>query len=248
VSTTRVAVAVAGARPRVTTSVDGAGSGGRLQPRQVRADAGWARVALVADGALLLAGDTVRLVVQVDADARLELVEPSGTVAYAMRGGCARWEVRVRLGPGALLVWHGQPFVAAQGSDVQRTVAVELSAGALLAQRETLVLGRSGEGPGRLSTTTRVTLDGRPLLAEDLDLRPDRPRVGVLGDHRVVDTVSLLGVRAPEVEAAGTELALAGPGTLWRSLTREAHQSPLDPVWAQVGAWGRAWVRAAVSR
>ena len=46
-----------------------------------------ARVALVPEQAVLLAGDHVTVSVRVGAGAALEIVEPGGTVAYAMRGG-----------------------------------------------------------------------------------------------------------------------------------------------------------------
>ena len=73
----------------------------------------------------------------------LEIVEPGGTVAYAMRGRSARWDVTVEVDAGGTLVWHGEPFVVAEGADVTRTTSVELAAGASVSLRETLVLGRS---------------------------------------------------------------------------------------------------------
>ena len=80
------------------------------------------RVALVPEQAVLLAGDHVTVSVRVPAGRVLDIVEPGGTVAYAMRGGQARWDVTVEIEEGAGLVWHGQPFVVAAGADVRRTL------------------------------------------------------------------------------------------------------------------------------
>ncbi|MDQ1537044.1 MAG: urease accessory protein, partial [Actinomycetota bacterium] len=110
-----------------------------------------ARVALVAESALLLAGDLVEVDVSVGPFAELDLVEPSGTIAYDMRGGSASWRVRVRLAEGSRLRWQGKPFVLAQGAKVDRDVQIDLQTGATATLRETLVLGRSGEPGGRLT-------------------------------------------------------------------------------------------------
>jgi len=133
------------------------------------------------------------------------------------------------------LTWQGQTFVLSGGADVTREVRIELTTGSVAVLRETLVLGRTGEPGGRLLQTSRATLDGHPLLAEDLDLAPSQLRPGALGHCRVVDTVSILGRRAPGIPppAVGSHrLDLDGPGTLVRSLATEAHVGSLAPVWA----------------
>lgn len=137
---------------------------GALSPRVLSTGPGTARVALVATRALLLGGDRVRVEVHVGEGVELELVEVSGTVAYAGRGRSASWDVDVRVDAGGLLLWDAAPFVVADGADVERSTRVSLADGgargargvALL--RETLVLGRSGEEGGRLRTRTRVDL------------------------------------------------------------------------------------------
>ncbi|MBN0041888.1 urease accessory protein UreD [Cellulosimicrobium cellulans] len=137
---------------------------GALSPRVLSTGPGTARVALVATRALLLGGDRVRVEVRAGEGVELELVEVSGTVAYAGRGRSASWDVDVRVDAGGLLVWDALPFVVADGADVERSTRVSLADGgarhergvALL--RETLVLGRSGEVGGRLRSRTRVDL------------------------------------------------------------------------------------------
>ncbi|GAA4975945.1 urease accessory protein UreD [Kineococcus glutinatus] len=212
-----------------------------LAPRVLSTGAGGARVALVGARALLLGGDAVEVDVAVAAGCTLDLVEVAGTVAYDGRGAAASWSVRVSLGEGARLRWHGEPFVVSAGADVRRSLDVDLAAGAVACLRETLVLGRSGERGGRLLNRTRVRLAGRPLLVEDLDLRDAALRASpaVLGEARVVDAVSLLGARAEPPGEFGDVLQLAGPGTLARHLGGRAHDSPLPAVWRRWSAPAR---------
>ncbi|WP_432488061.1 urease accessory protein UreD [Kineococcus sp. SYSU DK018] len=205
---------------------------GALAPRLLSRSRGGARVALVGARALLLAGDDVTLDVVVGAGCALELVEVAGTVAFDQRGGpAASWCVRVRLGEGARLTWHGEPFVVADGATAERRTDVDLARGAVALLRETLVLGRTGERGGALLARTRAHLDGRPLLVEDLDLRDAALRASpaVLGTARCLDTVTLLGARPAGEEPDA--LHLQGPGALARSLTADAHASGLGTTW-----------------
>ena len=175
------------------------------------------RVALVPEQAVLLAGDHVTVAVRVGARQRLEVVEPGGTVAYAMRGRQARWDVRVEVEEGGSLVWHGEPFVVADGADVLRHLTLELGATSRVVLRETLVLGRSGEGPGRLVARTDVHRDGVPVLLEELDAA-----LG-LGSHRVLDQVLCLGSGC-----TADGLALESGDRLHRWLGAETHASPIS--------------------
>ena len=147
---------------------------------------------------------------------RLDLVEPGGTVAYDMRGGRARWDVVVELGDGAELAWHGEPFVCAAGSDVDRTTTVTLGDGAVCALRETLVLGRHGEPGGRLRQRFVS-----PMLSEDLEL--GHPML--LGGHRVLSSITVLGRRLE------TGMQLEAEGTLLRVLGDESHLTVPVEAW-----------------
>jgi urease accessory protein len=190
----------------------------------------------VAEGALLLTGDLIEVDVSVAPDTALEIIEPSGTVAYDMRGGSARWSVHVHLAENARLRWHGKPFIIAHGANVSREVRVDLDAGATATLREILVLGRSGERGGSFAQRTRVNHQGHPLLVEDLVLNTHQSLTGLLGPWRVVDTVSVLGRRAPPTPKAivgdtAQRFELEGPGTLIRSLSGQAHAGCLDSTW-----------------
>lgn len=186
------------------------------------------RVALVPTQAVLLAGDHVTVSVRVPAGRTLEILEPGGTVAYAMRGHQARWDVAVEVEGTGRLVWHGEPFVVAAGADVRRSLDACLGADASLVLRETLVLGRSGEEPGRLLSRMRITRAGAPVLVEDLD-----STVG-LGGHRVLDQVLHLG---SECDWGEHTMRLEAGGGLQRWLGSETHRTPLR---APASTGGRA--------
>lgn len=216
------------AHVRVGTTGDPGAPG--LRPMLLGSGADHARVALVPDGALLLAGDAVRLDVEVGPGIRLELVEPSGTVAFDMRGGDASWDVRLGLARDATVVWAGEPFVVASGARVRRSTAVDLGPGARLVLRETLVMGRHGERGGHLGHQWSAHGPGGvPLLVEEtvLDDRAGLP--GILGGHRALGTVVGLGVRLDPDLCPEGRLDLECGGTVWRGLAHEAHRAvPVD--------------------
>lgn len=198
-----------------------------------------ARVALVPEGALLLAGDAVELDVSVGAGLEVDLVETGGTVAYDMRGSTARWDVRIDLAAGATLRWAGLPFVVAAGAEVGRSVRVRCGAGARLALRETLVLGRYGELPGAVRQTTTVDDPAGPVLVEELPLDADSA-AWLLGGSRVVTSVLSVGGDVPETADDLHRYDLDRPGAvLWRRLGRQVHDVELSAVWEQLAGPGR---------
>ena len=130
---------------------------------------------------------------RVDGPVTVEIVETAGTVAYDMRGGSARWDVDLVLSGGARVAWHGEPFVVSSGADVDRRTTASVAADCVLALRETLVFGRSGQTGGTLRTRTRIDLRrragarrgprpvaGRPRMLD----HPARPPLPRLGHHR----------------------------------------------------------------
>ncbi len=236
-STTRLVVTGGrdGSRPDVRVETAGPRGRGHLAARILPARAGVARVALLAEGALLLGGDEVEVHLVLGDGASVEVVEPAGTVAYDMRGDRASWRVGIEAGDGSRITWRGQSFVVSDGADVDRSTTVGLGTGAVVALRELLVLGRTGEAGGRLHTTTRVAGSG-PLLVEELLLDGSQPCVGVLGGARVLETVSVLGRRATPTDlvAPAHRLELDREGTLLRWWGARAHESSLAPAWRDV--------------
>lgn len=206
-------------RVRVTLDARGAPHRPVVRPMLLSSSRHGARVSLVPEGALLLAGDAIRIEVYVGPGTRLDLVEPGGTVAYDMRGGRASWDVVIDLAENAELFWHGEPFVCAAGSDVARTTTLTLGTGAVCALRETLVLGRHGEPGGRL----RQRLIS-PMLQEDMAL--GHPML--LGGRRVMSSITMLGRRLSD------GMQLEGDGTLLRALGDETHRVVPASAWSAV--------------
>ncbi|GAB2569854.1 urease accessory protein UreD [Microlunatus antarcticus] len=204
------------------------------------------RIGLLATTALLLGGDVVELEVRVGPGARLDLFDVAGTVAYHGRGEASAWHVRLELAAGAALTYACEPFVVGDGADVTRTLDVDLAPDASAVVRDTVVLGRTGQRGGRLRSVTAVRVGGRPVLLEDQRLDPDglRDAPGMLGAHRVLDTVAWLGPARPEPTAATTYALVGGAGTLSRWLGSSLADSPLHRV--DVGATDAA-VHAAPS-
>jgi urease accessory protein len=233
---TRIRVdAAPGGRARVLASTDGDRSRPSLRTVIVESGPDYARVALVPDGALLLAGDAIALDVRVGPGVRLDVVEPAGTVAYDMRGDQASWDVTLDLGAGSTLIWAGEPFVLSAGARVRRSTEVTLGAGARLAVRETLVLGRHQERIGRLDQTwTARRPDGTDLLVEDLNLGGSAHRPGILGGNRVLGSVIALGLDVAERVDAADRLDLDAGGSMWRRLAHEAHRAVPSDAWRAV--------------
>ena len=215
--TTRIEVDAASGSgsPRVVTA------SGALQVRRLREHDSTVRLALVAGQALLLAGDQVRVEVQVYGPVQIEIVETAGTVAYDMRGGAARWEVEIDLRGRAALIWDGQPFVVSAGADVRRETVVALEDGCRSELRETIVLGRAGELGGSVRTDSRIHFAGQPLLVEELDLSVQaRAGWATLHGHRCLDTVTTAGHRLPDGPGV---LQLEGTGSIHRWIGDELH-------------------------
>lgn len=233
---TRIRVdAAPGGRARVLATTSGDPERPCLRTVIQDSGEGRARLALVPDGALLLAGDAIALDIRVGTGCRLDLVEPGGTVAYDMRGGSATWDVRLDLGPGAVLTWAGEPFVLSAGARVSRSTAVHLGAGAQLAVRETLVLGRSHERIGRMDQQwTAYDAEGGELLVEHLSLGSSAHRPGILGGNRVLGAVVALGIDVPAGVEARDRLDLEEGGSLWRRLATDAHLAVPEEAWRAV--------------
>lgn len=232
---TRLVVDAAPGRPRVRSEISGDPSLPCLRPIIVDSSAGYARVCLMPEGALLLAGDRIRLEVTLGPGVHLELVEPAGTVAYDMRGGDAAWDVHLYLAERATLVWAGEPFVVAGGARVARRTDVRLGGGARLAVRETVVLGRHQERSGALTQHwSAQDADGAPILVEEVCLDETAHRPGILGGNRVLGSVVALGFDLPADVVPEGRLDLEDRGTLWRRLAGDAHRAVPDDAWAAV--------------
>jgi urease accessory protein len=199
---------------------------GALAPRLIDRDATSATVALAAAHMLLLDGDCVCVEIDVGDGCTLEIEDIGGTVAYP---GSSAWLVRARIGHGGRLFWRGLPFVVTSEARARRRTELTLGAGAAALIRETLVLGRHGEIGGAIESEVTATGDDGPLLVERLEADAALAGPGVLGAHRVVDSVMAFGYRPP---TGPGDLVLDQPGAVARFLGHEAHASSLDAVWS----------------
>jgi hypothetical protein len=156
------------------------------------ASSDWVRVALVQTRAALLA-------------------------THARGGRRARLTAKVEVQSGGRLIWLGQPWIIAAGAVAESHVSLALAAGARVLRGESVVLGRCGQSPGALSSRSRITLEGRPLLDETLntaDLGVLRSPV-VAGPAAMIAAITLAGER--DVTAAAGAMQADGPATLWRA-------------------------------
>ncbi|MDO9354827.1 MAG: urease accessory protein UreD, partial [Solirubrobacteraceae bacterium] len=200
-------------------------------PRRLRTPDGSVRIAVVAAQALLLAGDDVRIDVVVDGPHRVDIIETGGTVAYDMRGGRATWSTDLTLRNGADVTWHAEPFVISNGAYVDRTTTADVEADCRLTLREVLVFGRTGETGGTLRTSTRLSQDGRSVVAEDLDLaRSSRESSAILNGRRSLDTITTLGHRLHDGFGV---LQSDGDASISRWMGDELHLSDQAEIWAR---------------
>ena len=115
---------------------------------------------------------------------RVEIVVESGTLAVEPVAATVALpgpertvlELDVTVGDGARLVLEDAPLVVAEGADVVRTTTIRLGAGATAVVRDLVVLGRAGEGPGRLESVLRVEGPDGVILHDALRIEPGARR------------------------------------------------------------------------
>jgi urease accessory protein len=180
---------------------------------------GRGRVALVQSRASIVRGDAIELCVQVGENASLELVEVGATLTHDARGGAsAVVSVAVTIADGGSLIWLGAPVVVAAGAVVQRSVRVSLAGDARVLLGESIVLGRAREACGALTTRTRITREGRPVLDETLatgEVATLRSAV-VAAEAGVIGALTLAGIRDEDPPAGAMQAH--GTATLWRDV------------------------------
>lgn len=229
---TRIEVTQVDGRARISRMAHGA----LIAARPLRTSGRHVRMALVGIRTALLAGDALELQIRVGAGVTLEIVEPTGLVAYNGEGRRAAWHADIEVGESAALTWDAQPFVAAQGSNAHRFTVARLAAGARLLVKENLVFGRSGESGVCLHSRTDVSQQGQSLLVEELTIDEITGTLpGILAPGRVLGTVIAAGWRPQGDRADPRRLDLAAPGALYRVLDRAAHavEDTIEPLYRQ---------------
>lgn len=219
--------------------------GTRLAPRVLQLGA-TVRATFVPTQAGPLAGDHDATRITVGPGATLVVEPVAATVALP---GPARTvlELAITVRTDGRLVLDEAPLIVAAGADVHRRTTVELETGAVAAMRESLVLGREGEGPGAVDSSLHATLGASPLLRDALRLGPvaarDHQHVALAPGHRVASTAYLLGARPGDAPPEAAVMDLQGPGALVRGTGVS-----LAAVEAVTGGAWRAWAREATSQ
>jgi urease accessory protein len=205
------AVASAPVIARTTAVVEPSGVLGPVacQPpltlRQVRGDdPGRCELRLVGSAAGPLAGDDLSLALRLRPSARAALGAAGASLAQGRAGGAAALSFRVELDPGACLVADPGPLIVCAGSRVAVRLSLTLGAGAAVQWRELIVLGRTGEPPGRATVRWDVTRAGRPVLRQfsELDL-------GLTGGRRVLACALITGPGLAARTVVGSATAVA---------------------------------------
>ncbi|RIV41470.1 urease accessory protein UreD [Micromonospora radicis] len=200
--------------------------------RQVPAGDGGVTVYVVGGAAGPLAGDDLRLDVEVGPGARVRMHTVAASIALPGRpGAVSRMLVRATVAERAALHWLPEQLVAAAGCAHVADAEVDVAEDGVLHWRDELICGRHGEQPGRAEVNTGVDLAGRPLLRQSLAVGPDAPGwagPAVLGGAPA--TGSLLVVdparptEPPAVRGTVARLPLTGgTATLWTATAPDAH-------------------------
>ncbi|MCP2250261.1 urease accessory protein UreD [Lentzea aerocolonigenes] len=180
-----------------------------------------ALVHLVSSVTAPLGGDTLSLTVEVGPGASLDLRGVAATLLLPGSSGALSSSV-VRFVVSGSVRYLPEPTVVTSRANHTAVVEAELDGHAELRTREVLVLGRSGEKSGSLSTLVRATRCGKPLLHQQLvvgDPAVDASPAGLAG-RRVVGTELVLDA-VDRAEGGGewwSVVPLAAGGTLATAL------------------------------
>lgn len=157
-----------------------------------------------------LGGDEVDLWVRVGPGARLRLSGTAAAVALpgqSAGGSCAT--VRIEVDEGGAIEYLPEPTVVTAQARHLAGLRVDLADNARALCREVLVLGRSGEDPGKLCTTTHLVCMGTPLLRQTLDLGEARLRASLLAGARVLASAAIVWEHDPAEPFSADWCALA---------------------------------------
>jgi urease accessory protein len=192
---------------------------------------GAASVHLVATAFGPLGGDDAEVRLVVEEGATLAVRSVAAAVALPSRDGGRPSAQRVVAEVAGELDLRPEPTVVARGAHHRASLTALLTPGARLTATEQVLLGRAGEEPGRWTGTTRVEVDGRPLLHTTVGLGPGAPAWRPPVAPRAYASTVHVG------QAAGVLTA------------RDAVRLPLEDGWVTT-AWGtelHAVVRAAAA-
>jgi len=143
-----------------------------LTLRQVQSEArDRCELRLVGTAAGPLPGDDLSVWLRLRPGAKATLRATGASVAQGRgQDEAAALSIRADLADGAELVADPGALIVCRGSRIDVRVELTLGTAAAVEWRELMVLGRSGEPPGRATLRWDVTRLGRPVLRQFLDL------------------------------------------------------------------------------
>lgn len=185
-------------------------------------------VHLVGSASAPLGGDDLRLDIVVAAGARLRLCGVAATLALpGSRAQGSTTTVHIEVGHGGSIEYLPEPTIITQRAQHVATLTAILDADARIRAREILILGRTDERPGALTTSLDVTRCGLPVLRQILNIGDPEldASVAYLAGRRVLATEFRLGEPELTEPASGdwwSRTPLAAGGVLATALAHDA--------------------------
>jgi urease accessory protein len=201
-------------------------------------------------------GDRHEIAVTVETDAQAHVTTQSAEKVLRMERNCARADVQLTVEDGGYLEYLPEPTILYPDARYRRETTLTVGEGATALVGDIVVPGRLARGEAfdfeRLYT--RLTVEGPDgLLAQDTtDLAPgarNPQRPGVVGDHRVLGTLYVVGaptlsdqlhdrVSAVEGVRGGATTLPNDAGVLVRALgaRTDAVAGALDAAWEETRA------------
>jgi urease accessory protein len=167
---------------------------------------GGALVQVLLNAPGMFANDHYSVEIDVERGARALVVSPSATKIHHMPdGGCATQSVHIRVECGACLQYIPALNIPFPEAEFRQRVSINLAPGSRFGIVEAWAMGRVERGEHlqfrRLSSTTRVDIEGQPAYRDALDLAASTARPagwGLLEGHRYVVSGYWHG---PEIQA-----------------------------------------------
>ena len=132
-------------------------------------------VHLVATAFGPLGGDDAEISLVVEEGATLSVRSVAAAVALPRRGGGHASAQRIRATVDGRLALQLEPTVVTARAHHRAKLVAALGSSGELTATEQVLLGRSGEDPGRWTGTVRIERAGRPVLHTSVGLGPGEP-------------------------------------------------------------------------
>ena len=196
-------------------------------------------VHLVATAFGPLGGDDAEISLVVEEGAHLIVRSVAAAIALPARGDVVPSVQRIIARVDGTLDLGLEPIVVAARAVHQADLTAHLGAAGVLTATERVLLGRTGEDPGRWTGTVRVVREGRPLLHTSVGLGPGSPAwlppvaprayasTVHLGTH---DAAVLTGDDAVRLPLPGGWVATAWGTELHKVIRAAASLAPAAPV------------------